>query len=125
MGVVKCPDCGKEVSDRANVCIHCGAPLNFSANGKVRLKCSYLNGSLMKAKVVDTETGREIANLRQGEVVSLNIKKDTPVEISFFTMKSVTGVLKYEGSHNYEIKSTPGFFMAKLVLNEITNIDSD
>ena len=27
MALIKCPDCGKEVSDRAANCIHCGYPL--------------------------------------------------------------------------------------------------
>ncbi|MCH7778337.1 MAG: zinc-ribbon domain-containing protein, partial [Gemmatimonadetes bacterium] len=26
MGLVTCPDCQKEVSDKAAVCIHCGRP---------------------------------------------------------------------------------------------------
>lgn len=79
----------------------------------------------MKAKVIDSVTGAELASIRQGEVVTLNIKKDTPVDISFFTMKGTSGVLKYAGSHNYEIGVTPGFFVPKLVFNEVTNIDSD
>ena len=27
MALIKCPDCGKEVSNMAAVCIHCGCPL--------------------------------------------------------------------------------------------------
>lgn len=27
MALIKCPECGKEVSDKAESCIHCGAPL--------------------------------------------------------------------------------------------------
>lgn len=27
MALIKCPECGKEISDRAKVCIHCGAPV--------------------------------------------------------------------------------------------------
>ena len=27
MALIKCPECGKEVSDKANACIHCGYPL--------------------------------------------------------------------------------------------------
>ena len=27
MALIKCPDCGKEVSDKANACIHCGYPI--------------------------------------------------------------------------------------------------
>ena len=28
MALIKCPECGKEISDKAPVCIHCGYPLN-------------------------------------------------------------------------------------------------
>ena len=28
MALIKCPECGKEVSDKAPACIHCGYPLN-------------------------------------------------------------------------------------------------
>ena len=28
MALIKCPECGKEVSSRAEVCIHCGYPLS-------------------------------------------------------------------------------------------------
>ena len=28
MALIKCPECGKEVSDKAPACIHCGFPLN-------------------------------------------------------------------------------------------------
>lgn len=27
MSLIKCPECGKEVSDKAPACIHCGYPL--------------------------------------------------------------------------------------------------
>ena len=28
MALIKCPECDKEISDKANACIHCGYPLN-------------------------------------------------------------------------------------------------
>ena len=28
MALIKCPECGKDISDKANACIHCGCPLN-------------------------------------------------------------------------------------------------
>lgn len=28
MALIKCPECGKEVSDKASTCIHCGCPLS-------------------------------------------------------------------------------------------------
>ena len=27
MALMKCPECGKEVSDQSETCIHCGYPL--------------------------------------------------------------------------------------------------
>lgn len=27
MSIIKCPECGKDISDKANFCIHCGYPL--------------------------------------------------------------------------------------------------
>lgn len=30
MALIKCSECGKEISDRASVCIHCGCPLIIS-----------------------------------------------------------------------------------------------
>lgn len=27
MALIKCPECGKEISDKAELCIHCGLPL--------------------------------------------------------------------------------------------------
>lgn len=27
MALIKCPECGKEVSDKAAACIHCGCPI--------------------------------------------------------------------------------------------------
>ncbi len=27
MALIKCPECGKEISDQAEVCIHCGYPI--------------------------------------------------------------------------------------------------
>lgn len=28
MALINCPECGKEVSNKADACIHCGYPLN-------------------------------------------------------------------------------------------------
>ena len=34
MALIKCPDCGKEVSNRAPACIHCGCPLKVECDTK-------------------------------------------------------------------------------------------
>lgn len=36
MALAKCPECGKEVSDRAKVCTHCGYPLQKGRRENIR-----------------------------------------------------------------------------------------
>ena len=31
IALIKCPECGKEVSDKASACIHCGFPLSTTS----------------------------------------------------------------------------------------------
>ena len=39
MALIKCPECGKEISDKAHTCVHCGYPLiEVIASGDVRIK---------------------------------------------------------------------------------------
>ena len=38
MALIKCPECGKDVSDRAEKCIHCGFPLDKSSHMSVEEK---------------------------------------------------------------------------------------
>ena len=45
MALLKCPECGKEVSDKALTCIHCGCPLvekNHCIINGVDVDCSFL-----------------------------------------------------------------------------------
>lgn len=34
MAIINCDDCGKEISDKSNACIHCGMPLEVSSSSK-------------------------------------------------------------------------------------------
>ena len=45
MALIKCPECGKEVSDKAEVCIHCGYPLlkHATQNNIKKNICVYQN----------------------------------------------------------------------------------
>ena len=39
MAIIKCPECGKEISDKASACPNCGCPIaEMSASGTVRIK---------------------------------------------------------------------------------------
>ena len=47
MALIKCPECGREVSDKAAACIHCGFPLGQELNTKP------LSNDTLKKIVID------------------------------------------------------------------------
>lgn len=42
MALLKCPECGNQVSEMADKCLHCGFPIHMKVNrSKEKRKCSY------------------------------------------------------------------------------------
>ena len=35
MSIIKCPECGKDISDKAAACIYCGYPINKVAESEL------------------------------------------------------------------------------------------
>lgn len=48
MALIKCPECGKKVSDKANECIHCGYPIN---NNDVNDDIAYIDKIMSEMKL--------------------------------------------------------------------------
>ncbi len=67
MALIKCPECGKDVSDRAPTCIHCGYPLSQSTNYELLIDGYY-----------DTDTAA-MAGLKV--VLQLDLEYDETMEI--------------------------------------------
>lgn len=40
MALIKCPECGKEISNRAESCIFCGCPIGSAKDGVLRVQLS-------------------------------------------------------------------------------------
>ena len=56
MALIICPECGKEISDKLQSCIHCGCPLDKSSGTEkqahsdmYKIKLIDCNGSMVKA----------------------------------------------------------------------------
>lgn len=46
MALINCPECGKEVSDKAKICIHCGYPLDaIKEVEEPKIKCRYCDST--------------------------------------------------------------------------------
>ena len=97
MALIKCPECGKEVSDRAQACIHCGYPLQVESTEKkqtstplkkVVIACFQNNNyKLLVAKLVSEVTGLSLLEARTlveqpSPVVVNNVDTDTANKIA-------------------------------------------
>ena len=84
MALIKCPECGKEISDKSSACIHCGAPLEDMNGTQVIIRANeHPNAWSWGASMVEigiyNELGEELASLRSGASTSFFINK--PIRI--------------------------------------------
>lgn len=79
MAIIKCPECGKEVSDRAPACVHCGFPLQGVQVETIIAEDAKEN----KTEVKEQEIIEEVQNpnkLVVHEETKEEIKTETPEE---------------------------------------------
>lgn len=92
MSLITCPECGKEISDKASVCVHCGCPItkekNFNTTKKIvyicmgeclsnpfkefneyKLVCPDCGGQLSyyKTKIIDNNTDLVVESFKEEE----------------------------------------------------------
>lgn len=63
MALIKCPECGKEVSDQAASCPNCGTPLNTASSKKF---CKHCGEQIDKDCVVCPKCGKQVEELGGG-----------------------------------------------------------
>jgi len=61
MALIKCPECGKEISNRAASCIHCGCPLQQATNTAYRAEVPPMPEETVRSKTVRMSQKQTIA----------------------------------------------------------------
>lgn len=67
MSLIKCPECGKEISDKAEQCIHCGYPLKNNINKSNLFNLvlvSFGNEPVKTIKIIRETTGLGLAEAK-------------------------------------------------------------
>ncbi len=64
MALINCPECGKEISDKAPACIHCGFPLRLIDN--TEKQAEKRNATIVTEESIPTETGYSMELLDYG-----------------------------------------------------------
>ena len=79
MALIKCPDCGKQVSDKAGSCPNCGCPIaNMPPTGKIRCLSADRHVKRMKFAI----SGRVGAEVPVGSVATITINQPTTVDVT-------------------------------------------
>lgn len=76
MALIKCSECGKEVSDKAESCPNCGNPINKESKLMVY---GYSESYMMNPKVKVFINGVEVGRVAKGQLFEYDIKEDCEV----------------------------------------------
>lgn len=128
MAMIKCPDCGQNVSDRAQTCIHCGAPIVAAKNIlKIRTPRDMNVAVKLKYIFTDDTTKQVLAEANQNQVVTLEL--DYPTIIRCHMGRGFRdGLLNYTpgGFKKYLVsKVNQGIFRTCLEFTEVDTFDSN
>lgn len=98
MALINCPECGKQISDKAGACPNCGCPIaNAPTDVKIRA-LSDGNGVLRSRYYIG---GRMVAEVPVGSVATINIDKPTVIEVRQKAMMQ-------EYSRGWKFTAVPG-----------------
>lgn len=78
--LIKCPECGKEVSDKAQACINCGCPIaEINPAGSVSVA---VNGpGMVQMYIFDMDSGDVLWTGRNGEVARFDVEGETTISV--------------------------------------------
>lgn len=94
MALIKCPECGKEISDKSEVCIHCGYPLKQSiVSSSTSLKkvcipcCDGTDYKIIAIKIIREVTGLGLADAKNlseqlHPIIADNVDVNTATQIA-------------------------------------------
>lgn len=79
MALVKCPDCGKQISSQAASCPNCGCPM-ASRPTTVKIRC--LSDDRHVKRMVFKINGRTVTETPIGSVATITVNQPTTVDVT-------------------------------------------
>ena len=134
MALIKCPECGKEISDKASNCPSCGYPIEaLSPEGTVKIKVSVLRaptGLNGNQKVSIFSNGRVLWEGKSGEVAEVFFNGETNVTVKYHMSLmhyggECSGIIDPAKSKKYNVSARQGIMSTKLALQPVDVFDAD
>lgn len=134
MALIKCPECGKEVSSRAFDCPHCGCPVNDGTHGNVVIKLTALNSGTglnfnQNASIV--EGNNLLWHGRAGEYAVIYFEKPMEITVRYHPgfvenfPGECTGKIDPLKNRKYTVTPKPGRMRTELTLSPVEFFDDD
>ncbi|MBR2343197.1 MAG: zinc ribbon domain-containing protein [Clostridia bacterium] len=136
MALIKCPECGKEVSDKASACIHCGYPISniSNQNSKAVIKVANLGLLTLQSYKIDiiNTVGQKLCTIVEGSTAVINIENDMEIYAQFAKpiitpCRSNILIISAKKSTRIQITAQKNFLggVKKLIISEVDIIDSE
>ena len=128
MALIKCPECGREVSDRAGSCPNCAFPLSsLRTDGTVSIKTP--NNLAGKVRIVNASSRSVLWSGNAGQVAKFEITHPTEIGIMWgiqgVNAKFYPGATAYvQAGKRYEMVLGAGILGQKACISEIDVYDS-
>lgn len=91
MALIKCSECGKEISDKAESCPNCGNPINKKEESKIMVY-GYNESYMINPKVKIFINNEEIGSVSKGQLFEYNITEDCEVTFKSSLRKTSVSV---------------------------------
>ena len=116
MALIKCEECGKEISDKAKSCPNCGCPI--SDIGKLIIY-GYKETFLINTDIKVYKNKNLVGKIGNNGIMQLDIEKDCTIEF-----KTMFRSAKYDAKANKLQKIILSWdrFSGKLKVNRIDNV---
>lgn len=134
MAMIVCPECGKEISDKAKVCIHCGYPIEeFVPDGIVKIRVPVMesrSGPTGKQNVSISAGNNVLWKGKSGEIAELHFDGPTNIVVKYHTDMMhyggvCSGTIDPQKSKRYHVSANLGILSTKLFLQPVDVFDAD
>lgn len=114
MALINCPECGKQVSDKADTCPNCGVSIKALNNDVIMIQVDRdpsqpFMGTFVEIK--DATTGRLLVSGKAGAVLSFKSKKPVCITFNIATKKGMCPTtVSPENGGKYKATWSAGWF---------------
>lgn len=131
MALIKCPECGKELSSLAKCCPNCGCPVaEMSSSGSVKIKLPNIELGTVglfssRDASIRTSSGRTLWRGQHGQTAIFDVDGETSIVINLGRWANETTGNVYPRRKYTLIQDLGIHWLATYRLSEVDVIDSD